>query len=223
MRPWMPDRRASGGATSRQPRSHGLRLAVGVALVAAHGVAHGLACLMTCDDANVCNGIETCDVDTGECRAGVPLSCDDHDACTVDSCDPVVGCVYDAAPGILCVGSALSHALDVVRSAPPADVGGVATKRRLVGDLLAIQSAIDALSRTMLLGIAERPCPRCERRIRRLQRRLCRTADDVEHIVDAGRVTGDVADALRAVATPLASACHPVLPAATVTSPPSGR
>ena len=40
----------------------------------------------TCADGNVCT----------HCQAGVctPISCDDDDACTIDSCDPVTGCFY---------------------------------------------------------------------------------------------------------------------------------
>ncbi|MBX3245680.1 MAG: putative metal-binding motif-containing protein [Myxococcales bacterium] len=43
-----------------------------------------------CDDGDVCNGVERCDA--GRCVAGAPLVCDDGDNCTVDSCDPEVGC-----------------------------------------------------------------------------------------------------------------------------------
>ena len=43
-----------------------------------------------CDDANVCNGAETCS--EGACARGATLDCDDEDACTADSCDPVSGC-----------------------------------------------------------------------------------------------------------------------------------
>ena len=43
-----------------------------------------------CDDANVCNGLETCDTALG-CRAGTSPAVDDGVACTVDSCDPVTG------------------------------------------------------------------------------------------------------------------------------------
>jgi hypothetical protein len=47
-----------------------------------------------CDDGNLCNGAETCSA--GLCVAGTVLDCDDTDACTVDSCDSVTGCLYDA-------------------------------------------------------------------------------------------------------------------------------
>jgi FtsP/CotA-like multicopper oxidase with cupredoxin domain len=46
-----------------------------------------------CDDGDVCNGGETC-AGGGECAAGTPLDCDDGKACTIDSCDPVAGCVH---------------------------------------------------------------------------------------------------------------------------------
>jgi len=39
----------------------------------------------------VCNGIETCDPDDG-CQSGTPLSCNDGNRCTVDTCNPVTGC-----------------------------------------------------------------------------------------------------------------------------------
>lgn len=43
-----------------------------------------------CDDGDVCNGSETCV--SGNCQSGTPLDCNDGDACTADSCDPVSGC-----------------------------------------------------------------------------------------------------------------------------------
>jgi hypothetical protein len=42
-----------------------------------------------CDDALVCNGIETCDRDLG-CLAGEPPFLDDADACTLDTCDELL-------------------------------------------------------------------------------------------------------------------------------------
>ncbi|MDQ3034430.1 MAG: putative metal-binding motif-containing protein [Myxococcota bacterium] len=44
-----------------------------------------------CDDANVCNGTETCDIATG-CALGTALDCDDENACTADSCHMAAGC-----------------------------------------------------------------------------------------------------------------------------------
>lgn len=42
-----------------------------------------------CDDADACNGAETC-VD-GVCRAGTAVDCDDADVCTDDGCDAATG------------------------------------------------------------------------------------------------------------------------------------
>jgi hypothetical protein len=39
-----------------------------------------------CDDDDDCNGVETCDVPSGECRRGTPLDCSDPFACTANSC-----------------------------------------------------------------------------------------------------------------------------------------
>jgi hypothetical protein len=59
-------------------------------------------------DNTVCNGAEFCDPAVtftdpntgfgrrGTCAAGTPLNCDDNNACTADSCDPVTGCQHGA-------------------------------------------------------------------------------------------------------------------------------
>ncbi len=44
-----------------------------------------------CDDGNSCTGLEACDRDIG-CLPGIPTNCSDGDSCTLDSCDPVLGC-----------------------------------------------------------------------------------------------------------------------------------
>ena len=49
-----------------------------------------------CLDANVCNGSETCR--RGECAPGTPLSCNDGNPCTSDSCDRVAGCRHVPRP-----------------------------------------------------------------------------------------------------------------------------
>jgi beta-glucanase (GH16 family) len=56
-----------------------------------------------CDDSNLCNGAETCSA--GLCVAGTALDCDDTNACTVDSCEPTLGCLHDILmcdDGLLC-------------------------------------------------------------------------------------------------------------------------
>jgi RHS repeat-associated protein len=44
----------------------------------------------SCDDGNACTTNDQCNSDF--CTGGPPLSCDDHDDCTVDYCDPASGC-----------------------------------------------------------------------------------------------------------------------------------
>jgi hypothetical protein len=45
-----------------------------------------------CDDGDVCNGSERCGMD-GVCVGGGPIACPiDSIACTVESCDPLIGC-----------------------------------------------------------------------------------------------------------------------------------
>lgn len=50
---------------------------------------------ITCDDGNVCNGIEACNPHSG-CSSETPLDCTDQNACTTDSCDPATGCIHTA-------------------------------------------------------------------------------------------------------------------------------
>jgi hypothetical protein len=45
-----------------------------------------------CSDGNACNVGETCQ--SGLCTGGVPLSCEDSNVCTIDSCDTSVGCLH---------------------------------------------------------------------------------------------------------------------------------
>ncbi len=49
-----------------------------------------------CNDNNVCNGVETCNLSTGQCAAGTALTCNDGDACTADACNPTTGCTTSA-------------------------------------------------------------------------------------------------------------------------------
>ena len=54
-----------------------------------------------CSDGNVCNGLEVCA--GGECVPGQDLDCDDLSLCTLDSCDPTLGCQYE---NVLCDNNA---------------------------------------------------------------------------------------------------------------------
>lgn len=64
----------------------------------------------SCADGDVCNGDESCD-GAGACQPGSPIVIDDGNACTTDSCDPLLGAQYTAqaagsscADGNLCNG-----------------------------------------------------------------------------------------------------------------------
>ncbi len=54
--------------------------------------------VLSCDDSNPCNGVETCHP-AGGCQAGSPLSCNDYDPCTYDSCHPATGCTHQPICG----------------------------------------------------------------------------------------------------------------------------
>ncbi len=47
----------------------------------------------SCSDGNLCNGQETCSAQT--CQAGQALNCDDSNVCTMDGCEPDMGCVHE--------------------------------------------------------------------------------------------------------------------------------
>lgn len=47
-----------------------------------------------CSNGNACDGAEICDPFNG-CRPGAALYCNDESSCTIDSCDPDVGCVHE--------------------------------------------------------------------------------------------------------------------------------
>lgn len=49
----------------------------------------------TCDDADVCTETDTCQ--SGICTGASPLVCDDANACSVDTCDAVMGCMHVGA------------------------------------------------------------------------------------------------------------------------------
>ncbi len=48
----------------------------------------------SCYDDNHCNSRPYCSYAEGICRPGIPINCDDGNACTVDSCDPTMGCQH---------------------------------------------------------------------------------------------------------------------------------
>ena len=58
------------------------------------------ASIVTCDDYDACTVSDHCS--GGACQAGAPRNCDDQNPCTVDICDPAVGCRHEAATGGAC-------------------------------------------------------------------------------------------------------------------------
>jgi len=56
----------------------------------------------SCTDNNVCNGNEICN-GAGSCLPGAPLDCDDGQACTQDTCDPIGGCSSTTGPALACL------------------------------------------------------------------------------------------------------------------------
>ena len=53
-----------------------------------------------CDDSDACTRLSRCE--GGVCLAGLPLSCDDGNACTASVCDPALGCRNEPAVGVGC-------------------------------------------------------------------------------------------------------------------------
>jgi hypothetical protein len=45
-----------------------------------------------CDDGDVCDGTDSCNTTAHVCESTAALDCDDGDGCTMNLCDPVLGC-----------------------------------------------------------------------------------------------------------------------------------
>lgn len=88
------------------------------------GILHvPLAAGASCSDGNACNGVETCD-GGGHCQVGTPVSVDDGNPCTDDSCDPSVGPIHTVSPpgtscsdGDVCNGEETCDGLGVCQRA----------------------------------------------------------------------------------------------------------
>jgi hypothetical protein len=65
-----------------------------VALLFVSATARAQQCFQDsdCADGNVCNGIERCLASV--CAPSAPIPCDDGDPCTLDACDPTIGCSH---------------------------------------------------------------------------------------------------------------------------------
>ena len=57
-----------------------------------------------CDDGDVCNGYEYCD-GYGSCVSSYGPLCDDFIPCSIDGCDPVIGCTNFPIVGLSCDGN----------------------------------------------------------------------------------------------------------------------
>ncbi len=55
-----------------------------------------------CPNTTLCDGDETCD-GAGSCVGGPTLACDDNSACTVDTCDSLLGCINTGTPATGCL------------------------------------------------------------------------------------------------------------------------
>ena len=78
----------------------------------------------SCSDGNICNGVETCR--GGLCRRPDPLDCDDHNACTTDSCDRDDGCIHTTLPdGTSCDDNLECNGTDVCQGGECIHSGGL--------------------------------------------------------------------------------------------------
>jgi hypothetical protein len=75
----------------------------------------------SCDDHDVCNGVEICNPASG-CKDGPDLVCDDGDACSTDACDPIAGCSATLLSGFALPECRLKAARDIVTAARDADI-----------------------------------------------------------------------------------------------------
>ncbi len=130
-----------------------------------------------CDDGNVCNGRETCNVATGTCQPGTPLVCDDGDRCNgLETCDPTSGCRAGAPltgfAGMHCQLDAIASAL---AAAGPGDLSP-ALRRKLRQGLAKLTATLAAAER------GGKP-----RRVARLLARAGQLTRALAHQIDAAR------------------------------------
>jgi hypothetical protein len=97
----------------------------------------------SCDDGNLCNGIESCDPNTG-CIAGTPPVLDDGVDCTIDQCDPATGIVLHIPNGPNCVASPTIYYVDD-DSPTVGDGASWSTAFRYLQDALAVAAAGDQI------------------------------------------------------------------------------
>jgi MYXO-CTERM domain-containing protein len=84
-----------------------------------------------CDDGDLCSSPDVCAF--GVCVPGPPVDCNDKDGCTLDSCDPTLGCVFKPLSGPGCsdagvdasTSSSASSASSSASSAASSGAGGM--------------------------------------------------------------------------------------------------
>jgi hypothetical protein len=126
-----------------------------------------------CNDSNACNGEETCDTLLG-CQVGTVPDCNDNDDCTVDSCDPTLGCVNAPFPNVAVCR--LIAVIDAVNATDPSLLGGDGVKKRILRKLNA------ALRATQKFYTGN---PRLQRTN---QRRALRRIEGAVHLIQNGLI-----------------------------------
>lgn len=88
------------------------------------GVSHVVMAGASCGDGNVCNGQEICEAD-GSCRSPSAPQLDDHNPCTVDTCDPSLGVAHAAKPaGASCSDGDACNGSEVCSASGNCESGG---------------------------------------------------------------------------------------------------
>jgi hypothetical protein len=85
---------------------------------------------MSCEDQFACSTGDLCQ--SGSCRRGEPLRCDDDDPCTLDTCVEPQGCVHTFEPALCPTPDVVTPPVDVVT--PPADVASAPDSGTPPGD-----------------------------------------------------------------------------------------
>ena len=85
----------------------------------------------SCSDLDACSELEICD-GAGMC-IGDPVTCDDGNACTSDSCDAMLGCAFEPIPGCAAAIPASGPAGRIALAALLAGLGGLGAMRSRTG------------------------------------------------------------------------------------------
>jgi hypothetical protein len=133
-----------------------------------------------------------------------PLGCDDGDACTDDSCDPVAGCVHEPRIGFPAVACRLDALAEILATTPATELGGPAVQERLRVKIARVRVMVAAGQ--VLQG---------NHRSRRLNRATDLLASFIKSVKKGGRrgkIDPEVADRMLELATGAQSRLQPLLP-----------